>query len=54
MEDPLEALEQISYTFDKMDINNYYMIQQISDFSKARAIKINFNFCHISISKNGG
>ena len=24
MEDPLEALEQISYTFDKMDINNYY------------------------------
>ena len=54
MEDPLEALEQISYTFDKMDINNYYMIQQISDFSKGRAIKINFNFCHISISKNGG
>ena len=37
-----------------MDKNNYYMMHQISDFSKARAIKINFNYCHISISKNGG
>ena len=54
MEDPIEALEQISYSFDKMDKNNYYMMQQISDFSKARGIKINFNYCHISISKNGG
>ena len=54
MEDPIEALEQISYSFDKMDKNNYYMMRQISDFSKARAIKINFNYCHISVSKNGG
>ena len=55
MEDPVEALEQISLNFDKMDKNNYYMFQQITDFSKARSIiKINFNFCHIAISKNGG
>jgi hypothetical protein len=54
MEDPIEALEQISFGFDKMDKNNYYMIQQISDNRKARAIKINFNYCLISISKNGG
>ena len=40
MEDPIEVLEQISYGFEKMDKNNYYMIQQITDFSKARAIKI--------------
>ena len=54
MDDPIEALEQMSYNFDKMDKNNYYMIQQISDFTKERSIKINFNYCHISISKNGG
>ena len=54
MEDPVEALEQISLNFDKMDKNNYYTLQQITDFSKARSIKINFNFCHIAISKNGG
>jgi len=42
MEDPIEALEQISYGFDKMDKNNYYMIQQISDNRKARAIKKNY------------
>ena len=54
MEDPIEALEQISYGFDKMDKNNYYMIQQITDIRKARTTKINFNYCLISISKNGG
>ena len=54
MEDPIEALEQISYKFDKMDENNYYMNQQISDFTKKSSIKINFNYCHIAISKNGG
>ena len=54
MEDPIEALEQISYSFDKMDKNNYYMLQQITDSRKARAIKINFNYCLIAISKNGG
>ena len=54
MDEPIEALEQMSYNFDKMDKNNYYMIQQISDFTKERSIKINFNYCHISISKNGG
>jgi hypothetical protein len=54
MEDPIESLEQISYGFDKMDKNNYYMIQQITDIRKARTTKINFNYCLISISKNGG
>ena len=54
MEEPIEALEQISYSFDKMDKNNYYMLQQITDSRKARAIKINFNYCLIAISKNGG
>ena len=54
MENPIEELERLSFCFDKMDKNNYYMKQQLTDFSKTKPIKINFNFCHISISKNGG
>ena len=54
MENPIEELERLSFCFDKMDKNNYYMKQQLTDFSKTKPIKINFNFCHISLSKNGG
>ncbi len=54
MEDPIEKLEQFSYSFDQMDKSNYYMLEQISDFSKAKPTKINYNYCHVAISKNGG
>ena len=49
MENPIEELERLSFCFDKMDKNNYYMKQQFTNFSKSIAIKINFNYCHISI-----
>ena len=54
MENPIDELEQFSFGFDKMDKNNYYIKQQFTNFSKSIAIKINFNYCHIAISKNGG
>ena len=54
MEDSIEKLEQFSYNFEQIDKNNYYMLEQLSEFDKSKALKINFNYCHVAISKNGG
>ena len=54
MQDQLENLEIMSTNFEQICKNDYYMMQRMTDLSKINRIKINFNFCHIAISKNGG
>ena len=54
MQDQLENLEIMSTNFDQICKNDYYMMERMTDLSKINRIKINFNFCHIAISKNGG
>ena len=54
MIDETEYLDYISNKFDDMGEGQQYMNEQITDFSKIDLFKINFSFCHISISKSGG
>jgi hypothetical protein len=54
MQDQLENLGIMSTNFDQICKNDYYMMERMTDLSKINRIKINFNFCHIAISKNGG
>ena len=54
LEDQTENLENISNHFDEMAPNQFYMKEQITDFSNIEKFKINFTYCHIAISKNGG
>ena len=49
-----DNLEQISFNFNEMGNNQKYMKETITDYSEVDMPKINFNFCHIAISKNGG
>lgn len=54
MFDYQDNLEQISFNFNEMGNNLIYMKEAITDYSEVQMPKINFNFCHIAISKNGG
>jgi hypothetical protein len=49
-----EALDNISTNFFEMSKEQFYMKQRLTDFYKTNKIKIDFNYCHIAISKNGG
>ncbi len=54
MNDIREALDNISTNFIEMNKDHIYMKQKITDFYKTNRIKIDFNYCHIAMSKNGG
>ena len=54
MLDEIEILYNISNNFDEMGKNQIYMKEQITDFHKIEKFKINFRYCHVAISKNGG
>ena len=54
MIDQTENLENISNYFDDIGNNKFFMKEQLTDLSKVERIKINFNYCHICISKKGG
>ena len=51
--DQIECIENLSSYFDEMG-KKKYMKEQITDFNDIDMFKINFRYCHISISKNGG
>ena len=58
----IDCLENISSLFEEMEIKNKnknkdipkFMKEQITDYDKLDLFKINFNYCHIAITKNGG
>ena len=50
----IENLENISNYFDEIGENQTFMKEQLTDFSKVEKIKINFKYCHICMSRNGG
>lgn len=54
MEDIIEVLENIATDYNQLDNDHSYLKQQITDFNKTNKIKIDFNYCHIALSKNGG
>ena len=54
MFDYKQNLEQISFNSNEMGNNQRYMKEIITDYSEVQMPIINFNFCHIAISKNGG
>ena len=54
MIDQTNNLELIATNFDEIGEHEIYMKQQITDLNKLKRIKLNFNYCHIAISKNGG
>ena len=54
MLDQTENIENISNYFDDIGNNQIFMKEQLTDFSKAEKIKLNFTYCHICISKDGG
>ena len=54
MNDIREALDNISTNFIEMNKDHIYLKQKITDFYKTNRIKIDFNYCHIAMSKNGG
>ena len=49
-----ETLNNLSLNFNEMSKGNFYIKQQISDFYKTNRIKIDFNYCHVALSMNGG
>jgi len=49
-----ENLEKISFNFNDLGNTQKYIKEKITDYSEVQMPKINFNFCHIAISKNGG
>ena len=54
MEDITEIVEKINTNSEELAEDNTYLKQQITDFYKTFEIKIDFNYCHIAISRNGG
>ena len=54
MEDISDIIENIAINYNELEPGKAYMKQQISDFYKTNKIKIDFNYCHIALSRNGG
>ena len=49
-----EDIENIANNFDKIAPEVAFMKEKITDFYFPSKFKINFNSCHVAISKNGG
>jgi len=54
MIDQTRNLDNLSSNFDDIGNKQKYMKEQLTDFNKIEKFKINFTYCHIAISKNGG
>ena len=54
MLEEIEILENISNQFEDMGNNQVFMKEEITNFNKIEKIRINFRYCHVAISKNGG
>lgn len=54
MLDYKDNLEGIFSNFNSLGNDQKFMKEKIADYHEVRKIEINFNFCHIAISKNGG
>ena len=54
MDDIIEVLENIATYFNNINNEHFYLKQQITDFNKTNKIKLDFKYCHIALSKNGG
>ena len=54
MLEEIEILENISNQFEDMGKNQIFMKEEITNFNKIEKIRINFRYCHVAISKNGG
>ena len=54
MDDQIENIENISNNFDSMGEKMFFMNQKISSFKSSNNLKINFEGCHVAISRNGG
>lgn len=53
--DQTENLENLSTFFEEMGSTGaFYLNESLSTFDHRDKFKINFNYCHIAISKNGG
>jgi len=54
-----EYLENLSSRIESFDKSLNYMKEQLTDFTQSSKknidqFKINFTYCHVAISKNGG
>ena len=54
MLEEIEILENIANQFEDMGKNQIFMKEEITNFNKIEKIRINFKYCHVAISKNGG
>ena len=54
MNDQIKEIENISNNFDLISKGNYFSKEKITDLYFPNKFKINFNDCHVAISKNGG
>ena len=54
MDVDMETLENYSNNFEDIDGKHFYMKKEISNFNTENTQKIDFDFCHIAISRNGG
>ena len=50
----IKEIENISNNFDLISKGNYFSKEKITDLYFPNKFKINFNDCHVAISKNGG
>ena len=54
MNEQLEAIENLANDFDTMSPGNCFIKEKITDLYFPNKFKINFQDCHVAISKNGG
>ena len=54
MNDPIESIENLAKNFDNMTSDVLFMKEKITNFYFQNRFKINFEGCHIALSRNGG
>jgi hypothetical protein len=54
MNEQLEAIENLANDFDTMTPGNCFIKEKITDLYFPNKFKINFQDCHVAISRNGG
>ena len=54
MNDPIESIENLAKNFDNMTSDVLFMKEKITNFYFQNKFQINFEGCHIAISRNGG
>ena len=54
MYDQIKKIEDLNYNFDNMTQDICFMKEKITNFYFYKKFEINFENCHIAISRNGG